>query len=1029
MTEEEIFVTAIEIEDHTQRREYLDDACAGDASLRAAVDELVSVHETAGDFLETPALASRSDFEEESAGTLIGRYRLIERIGEGGFGDVWKAEQHEPVSRLVALKVIKPGMDTRRVIARFETERQVLAMMNHPHIAAVLDAGSTDRGRPYFVMELVDGLAIDEFCDSASMSIRERLELFARICRAVQHAHQKGIVHRDLKPSNILVRQTDGAPDPKIIDFGIAKAMQNPVGCELSATASHQFMGTPEYMSPEQISGDGDIDTRADVYALGGVLYKLLTGVVPLDAQSLRKSGLAELSRAICEVDPQRPSSRVARLDNAQAVAALRRTHPQPLRKTLSGDLDAIAAKALEKDRSRRYESASEFARDVERFLAHEPVLAAAPGVLNRTAKFVRRNRLPVLAVAAVCLGVLSVAVVATASLFRLQEEQEKTLAEWHRAEEQKLQVQREREEVERQRQKAIGAADREAKFAQMLERLLNAPAAENGKPAETNMREYLDEFATSLESELHGYPEIEARVRNTVGGLYKNFREWEKAGRHLQRVLEIHEREFGPDDARTIRSRLAWASCLLSRSDLDGAEEQVEQALLKLRAGEPSDDLLEGLTVLSRIRRVQGEMRKCEQLISEGWKVSRELYGEEHPISLAYQGRMAFRLLNEGKVDEALQLTTDALAGIESIRGSEHMEVASARYFHARMLLSAGDTDGAFEMIRAALKVHRRVGGEHSTFVISDLVTLAKIHLAVDQFDEALQTAREAVAACEVDNTELDAVRFHAYALLRQLSVKVDPEEAARVWEQKIAAKRRLLANHSLVLDLHGLGFLCRRLGRWDEAEQHYREAASLRREADATRGLSHTLQDLAELQTEAGRFAAAAATLQEALAVVESPSQILLINHFQALIDAGRFAEAHARADWLDADAAPREHMWQKTAARVARAQLLMTEGNFVAAEKQLLQTLDDLIAHKAVPRLITYAGFVWVDCLIPLKHFRRAEAALLRTEKGMYTRGFREADRRRVHLELVALYEAWDKPDDIARWKARLTPGPDD
>ena len=237
--------------------------------MRAAIDELVAVHETAGDFLETPALANRSDFEEEVPGTVIGRYRLIEKIGEGGFGDVWKAEQHEPVSRLVALKVIKPGMDTRRVIARFETERQVLAMMKHPHIAAVLDAGSTDRRRPYFVMELVEGLAIDEFCDRERLPVHTRLRLFAVICQAVQHAHQKGIVHRDLKPSNILVTKTDGQADPKVIDFGIAKAMENPVISEVSVTASHQLMGTPEYMSPEQMSGDADIDTRADVYALG----------------------------------------------------------------------------------------------------------------------------------------------------------------------------------------------------------------------------------------------------------------------------------------------------------------------------------------------------------------------------------------------------------------------------------------------------------------------------------------------------------------------------------------------------------------------------------------------------------------------------------------------------------------------------------------------------------------------------------------------------------------------------------------
>ncbi len=332
----------------------------------------------------------------EKAGDRIGRYKLLQKIGEGGCGVVYMAEQEEPVRRRVALKVIKLGMDTRQVIARFEAERQALALMDHPNIARILDGGATDAGRPYFVMELVKGIRVTEYCDEQKLSTRQRLELFAQICQAIQHAHQKGIIHRDIKPSNILVTLHDGVPVPKVIDFGIAKATDQRLTDKTLFTQLDQFLGTPAYMSPEQAELKGlDVDTRTDISSLGVLLYQLLTGRTPFEAKELFKAGFDEMRRMIREVEPPRPSTRISTLAGSDltTLAALRQTDPRKLTKLLHGDLDWIVMKALEKDRTRRYETANGFAMDIRRFLADEPVSAAAPSAAYRFGKFVRRHK------------------------------------------------------------------------------------------------------------------------------------------------------------------------------------------------------------------------------------------------------------------------------------------------------------------------------------------------------------------------------------------------------------------------------------------------------------------------------------------------------------------------------------------------------------------------------------------------------------------------------------------------------------
>jgi WD40 repeat protein len=419
---ERIFAAALELSgpDCTA---FLNRECGGDSDLRREVESLLAAHERAGTFIEQPAVDSQTVLlpteilpAGERGGDRIGRYKLLEKIGEGGFGTVWMAEQEEPVRRRVALKIIKLGMDTREVVARFEAERQALALMDHPNIARVFDGGATDTGRPYFVMELVRGVPITKFCDAQRLSVDERLELFMRVCQAVQHAHQKGIIHRDIKPSNVLVSLQDDRPVPKVIDFGIAKATAQRLTEKTLFTRFHQFIGTPAYMSPEQTGANReDIDTRSDIYSLGVLLYELLTGRTPFEEKKLLEAGFEAILKTIREVEPPRPSTRLSTLsqEDLRVVAHQRRAEPQKLNRLVRGELDWIVMKALEKDRHRRYESASALARDLQHYLDNQPVTAAAPAAMYRFRKFVRRHRVA-LATATSMVALLVAGVVAS---------------------------------------------------------------------------------------------------------------------------------------------------------------------------------------------------------------------------------------------------------------------------------------------------------------------------------------------------------------------------------------------------------------------------------------------------------------------------------------------------------------------------------------------------------------------------------------------------------------------------------------
>jgi serine/threonine protein kinase/tetratricopeptide (TPR) repeat protein len=394
---DDIFLAALERASAEERFAYLEAACAGNPGLRRRVERLLEAQAKGGSFLEAPAPEIRPTIDQpstEAPGTVIGPYKLIEQIGEGGMGTVWMAQQTEPVKRLVAVKLIKAGMDSKQVIARFEAERQALALMDHPNIAKVLDAGTTSAGRPYFVMDLVKGVPITRYCDEHHLTPRQRLELFLPVCQAVQHAHQKGIIHRDLKPSNVLVALYDGKPVPKVIDFGVAKAAGQPLTDKTLITGFGNIVGTLEYMSPEQAEiNQLDIDTRSDIYSLGVLLYELLAGSPPFSRQELEKAGMLEMLRVIREQEPTKPSTKLSTAEGLPTLAANRGTEPAKLTKLVRGELDWIVMKALEKDRNRRYETANSFAMDVQRYLADEPVQACPPSAWYRGRKFARRHR------------------------------------------------------------------------------------------------------------------------------------------------------------------------------------------------------------------------------------------------------------------------------------------------------------------------------------------------------------------------------------------------------------------------------------------------------------------------------------------------------------------------------------------------------------------------------------------------------------------------------------------------------------
>jgi eukaryotic-like serine/threonine-protein kinase len=540
-----------------EREAYLARSCGENAALRQEVESLLAAYENPDNFLNRTLPLPEVEVALEHPGMMVGRYKLLEKIGEGGFGVVYMAEQVEPVQRKVALKIIKPGMDTRQVIARFEAERQALALMDYPNIAKVLDAGATETGRPYFVMELVRGISITEYCDQKTLSTTERLRLFIQVCHAVQHAHQKGIIHRDLKPSNILITLHDGVPVPKVIDFGVVKALGQKLTEKTLFTGYAQMLGTPAYMSPEQAELSGlDVDTRSDIYSLGVLLYELLTGVTPFDKDTLARAALDEMRRIIRENEPAKPSSRLQTLgDNIGEVAKHRGADPAVLNRLVRGDLDWIVMKCLEKDRNRRYETADGLARDLECHMANEPVSAAAPGGFYRATKFIRRNKIAVQAFGGVLSALLVGLAIALILLHRETEARDRAI----------------RAEV----QAETWSAQNRAMYVFLQETFVGVGDAAYKDRDTQLIRELMDRAAARLSKDFEDKPEVKAHLCVVIGSIYLGINELAKAETLVAEALVTGEKVKSQEVARAIRLRalVEQASMRLMQGRLEEAE------------------------------------------------------------------------------------------------------------------------------------------------------------------------------------------------------------------------------------------------------------------------------------------------------------------------------------------------------------------------------------------------------------------------------------------------------------------------
>ncbi len=646
-----IFLEAIEIGDVEERESFLGKACGGDSRLRERVDRLIAAHDQDDSLFDRTASAPLQPTEK--LGQTIGPYKLLQKIGEGGMGAVYMAEQENPVRRVVALKIIKPGMDSRQVIARFEAERQALAMMDHNNIAKVLDAGTTDAGRPYFAMELVKGVPITAYCDGNKLTLRERLQMFIPVCQAIQHAHQKGVIHRDIKPSNVLVTLYDGNPVAKVIDFGIAKATQQKLTERTMFTGLGQILGTFEYMSPEQAEMNQlDIDTRSDVYSLGVMLYELLTGSTPISKEELRKVGIEEMLRTIRATDPPKPSTRISESSQTlPSISDARKTDPTKLSKFLRGDLDWIVMKALEKDRTRRYETANGLAMDVERFLKDEAVEACPPSSAYRFRKFVRRNRTMVAAAATVA-GVLVACSIVSSALAVWALRAEQVAADNEAAAIDALDVagaaqreeQKQREIADENARQASLEAAKSKQVAAFLKEMLKGvgPSVALGRDT-TMLKEILESTTKRVSAELADQPEIQAELRATLGEVYRELGEFDQAEEQLRGALRLFRAVHG---------------------DLHASVADVLQHLGELPETIGSEE--------------------ATQFLGESLRIRTAVFGEKHPatasslLSIGQRQSDRFRRNNEGLDGEPiLSLLGKALATYQSSKGDHDLPIA----------------------------------------------------------------------------------------------------------------------------------------------------------------------------------------------------------------------------------------------------------------------------------------------------------------------------------------------------------------
>jgi eukaryotic-like serine/threonine-protein kinase len=845
--------------DPAQRSAFLDRACLSDQSLRQGVEVLlVSSDDARSSFLQSPAapdglianLAGILSAGALQAGQIFAeRFQFVHKLGEGGMGQVWLAEQTSPVRRQVALKLIKAGMYDEAVVQRFQSERQSLAIMDHPAIAKVFDAGATPQGQPYFVMEYVPGVPITEYCDQKKLKISDRLELFIQVCEGVQHAHQKAIIHRDLKPANILVVEVDGKPVPRIIDFGLAKAATSQVGGESIFTQLGHFVGTPGYMSPEQADPNvQDIDTRTDVYSLGAVLYVLLAGIQPFETRQ-GKQPLDELLRKLREEEPPRPSTKVgADRETSTATAEARGIEPQQLVSLLRGDLDGITMKALEKDRTRRYGAPSELATDIQRYLNHEPVEARPASAGYRLRKYARRHR--------VAVGVV-VGLVTLLAIFSVLQ----TL--------QLRRITRERDRANRERDRANREGDRANRITDFMAGMFKVSDPGEARGNTVTVREILDKASNDMGAGLAKDPQVQSQMMQVMARTYGNLGLYPRAHEMAKSALDSRLTLLGPDDPKTLESMTQMGWILEKEGHYAEAEKLERQAL----AGErrilgPGDPLtLETLGDLSFV--VLGQHRFAEggDLAREAIEVGsrtlgpdsaqvlpsvknlgnalwyqgryaeaegeyrrlldaeRRLSGPDHPDTLTAMKNLALAIKAQGRFAEAEPLAREALTTAQRVLGPEHPLTISFLYNFAAILFEDGRLAEAEKLYREALAIQARtLGPEHP----STLITKAELSddlFKEGQVHEAERLQRETLSArLRIFGPESRLTLLSQADLARTLNKEGRYAEAEKLAQGAFEAGIRAHELHSPVT-LNAL----RQLGKAMAYSHRYPEAARL--------------------------------------------------------------------------------------------------------------------------------------------------------------------------------------------------------